>query len=140
MTAIEQQKAEQLNEFLQELFDDLSLATRERWAERLNVSQAALSYWVKGTYVPKPEHLNMIVCAVKNDDRIPEEWLQQFENMLQQPLPDVVTSPSKPMGRTLRHYMLRPIYDATFKLLATLPAEKQEKILYKMGEECRKEM
>lgn len=128
-----------LSRLLEQIFvtEDVS---REEWAGALGVSTAAISQWVRGHTVPGPDHLDAIRVLVLQDDRLPQDLRQHFEEILDRPVEEVIEAPRRPMGPTLRHYLVRPRRDAAMKLLATLPPSEQVDLLVDLGRRIRERL
>jgi len=51
----------------------------------LGVTEAAISQWVRGTTIPRPEYLRMILHYLESVDGVPADLFNQFYSMAEKP-------------------------------------------------------
>lgn len=124
-----------LSEVLQQLLSNESLVRdrtrRQVIVEVLDVDPKLAELWMRGTSLPSPDQLRMLVDFVC---QFPELAETGFFDLFERPLSEITQIPS---DKRLGLYMLSPQYENMIKRLQRLPWQEQELLLLKFHEEIR---
>lgn len=113
---------------LRDILDRTELHTRDEWAHLLDVSPAAISQWVNGKTIPRPEYIRMIVGVLEDLTGIDQKYLDAFKEMARRPATEV-SRHGRRMLPTVEKYYTRPLFDEESNELAKLSPEAQEEYL-----------
>jgi hypothetical protein len=123
---------------LRRLLDETNILTRAEWSELLRVSEAAISQWVNDHTLPRPELLRKIVWVVRNSSGVPNDILEDFDDMAIKPASQV--SPhSDSLRQSVGHYLIQPLLRTFLGELSRLKPQEQEKFLLKASLMCTKD-
>ncbi len=113
---------------MRRLIDQSGLFTRSECARLLDVSESALSLWVNGGTVPRPEVLHRLWHLARSSGRLSAGTQEAFEAMVNKPAAEV----SARLGRrvpTVRAYLLEGARQHWLSDLTSLPPGSQEELL-----------
>lgn len=122
------------SEALRKVIDDTGF-TREVWAATAGVNKGSLSKWVTGKNTPTPQHLRLLVSAMKMGMAdVPEAiaFIDVLNKPKQNVCPDMVGDEP-----TLGAYMLRPLTAGVLSLISALSSAKMEKLLFVLSGAAR---
>lgn len=128
-----------LHEVLTRLFDQGPLR-RVDWADVLGADESDVDRWATRPLAPTADQLCGILDIARPDDRIPNDILRDLEAVIRLPIEESMGEPWLGLGKTLRHYMVRPRLTGALALLDCLPPEEQEEVLVAMGEMVRERL
>jgi transcriptional regulator with XRE-family HTH domain len=111
--------------------------SRSEWASTLGVSKPAISQWVTGKTIPRPEHLAAIVGTVREDRRAGPEMRARVGELLNAPASELFEKPPAYVGPTLAHYLIKPVREAALKMVNALEPGQQYELLMEMCQQCR---
>ena len=116
---------------------DGTARSRADWAEALEVSKPAISQWLTGKSIPKPEHLASIVGIVRGDPKVSKETKARVNDLLTAPVSELFAEPPGYIGPTLAHYLVKPVREVALKMLDGLEPGQQYEALTELAERCR---
>lgn len=112
---------------LEALLDQTQLKSRKEWAEFLDVTESAISQWIKGDTLPRPSVLRQIWQYVV-DAKIESAVVDDFIAMAEKPS-HTVSRHSGRIGPSVKAYIMRPIFDQFWRRFQELPLLEQERVL-----------
>jgi transcriptional regulator with XRE-family HTH domain len=116
---------------------DGTAKSRAEWAEALEVSKPAISQWLTGKTIPRPEHLAAIVGIIRSDPKVSKETKARVGELLTAPTSELFSKPPGYIGPTLSHYMVKPVREVALKMLDELEPGQQYEALTELAERCR---
>src|SRR3954462_4826894 len=111
---------------------NVSGRSRSKWSSELGVSQAAISQWVQGSTLPRPELLRKIWQTVRMRDNT-SQIMRGFVEMASKPAAEVSRHQAR-IGATVAEYITRPEFETLWNRLRVLPLDEQESCLSKAFE------
>ena len=111
--------------------------SRGEWAIKLGVSKPAISQWLTGKTLPRPEHLATIVGVIREDPNISAQAQTRVSELLMAPTEELFEVPPAYLGPTLAHYLIKPVRESVLKLLSGIPPAQQYEFLMEMADRCR---
>lgn len=115
-------------EILELLLDRTDVLSRSEWATVLGVTDAAISQCIRGTTIPRAEHLRMIVHYLETIDNVPRDYLLRFYEMAQKPAESVGIR-NRRLGSSVGAYLVKPRLDGLLLRLQHLHPIAQEQFL-----------
>jgi transcriptional regulator with XRE-family HTH domain len=113
---------------LRALLDESQVFTRAQWAEFLGVTEPAISQWVNDDTLPRADNLRMIIDVLQESDEVNPELLQRFRTMASRPAHEVSPHGDR-LGRSVAHYLLKPLLEGFLRNLNSIEPDKQERVL-----------
>jgi GAF domain-containing protein len=120
------------------LLDDTGCYDRRQWAHFLDVTESAISQWVRDRTLPSPERLRRILDCLRNEGDATHEALRKFNAVCSAPAHRV--SPlSARLGDNLTfgEYLLQPLRIALQRNLSALSVAAQEELLLAVNSNAR---
>lgn len=121
---------------LRMMLDDTGLYTRNEWAEILGVKEEVIEEWISSDGLPTPENLRSIRRVVHEHDRTPPPILSHWEEMAKEHGSKVHPYGQR-FGRSVAHYMVKPILEGFMRTLRCLSPKDAEEVLLNSAEMCR---
>lgn len=111
--------------------------TKHEWATILNVEKETIDRWLIDGSFPGAESCRRIHRTLEEDSHAQAQALFVEFKALQGKQFHKITPIKAGNYPTLAYYMVRPIREAFLRTLDTLPAEKQEAVLFEAAELAR---
>ena len=126
---------------LRQIFESSPIyPTQAAWAEALEVRPAAASQWLSDTTLPSPDTLKSLVELLAIPNVADAEAIAEFRQILKRPREEVTPLNTPSGAATLRHYLVKVLFDGFLRALRPLPPERQEVVLRDATRQCRATM
>lgn len=122
---------------LGKLIDQPGLWTRDEWNEILDLKTGEIEDWLADRRIPTPRQLCGVLSVARENSRTQKNNLKEWNEMALRPAEEV--SPlGKEFGETVRHYMVKPVFEGFMRCFSCLQPWVQEKLCYEASALCRK--
>ena len=113
-----------LTKFLVEMIDHCPIMNRSQWAAHLQITRAALSQWVSGKNVPRPDRLLAIIdFGRRSDSEDVRRLMAEFDSIANEPIEEVAQGVRG--AKSLNEYLSSAAVERFVKQLMILPASSR---------------
>jgi hypothetical protein len=121
---------------LARIMDGSGVYDRNQWASLCQVSASAISQWISGVTLPRPEILRTVYFTITTTDGFPDDAIAEFRRVAALPAIEATPVHASKVGVSIEVYMLGPIRELFLQSLDALPARAQERLLPKLMQQC----